>query len=339
MKRVSATVILLSFLVAGVQADDPTITPSAYWKNGIEFPYDTFCNRGTSLDSLKWVKFAILLEPYDPNVVYFQNSTKYVYHYSFATALLDPFLGMTTQQFNAVSLYKENQQAVLGTVILPPPLDWSTKTPQFLECGIQFVRQDPFTPEEIRDLFHRVKACIAAPNDVQAFYFPTYEQQATATANSDWFESQGVPVSSTARWASGNTCYSEGWAFGTVKFFCAADIATAYQSGALEPGDILLTDGVPAEIPFVAGVISLTASTPNSHVAILSRTYAIPFVHLALADDAERAQELIGHRILLTAYEDDYGTDVELIETETCVDDEAAAQQRLWACSACLPKV
>ncbi len=318
--------ILTMVAVSPVFADEPMISPSAYWKNEIEFPYDAFVNRGTSSDSIKWIKFVILLEPYDPNIVYFQNSAKYVYHYSFAAGVLDPFLGMTTAQFNAVSLYEENQQAILGTVILPPPLDWSTKQPEFFEYGIQFVRQDPFTPEEIRDLFNLVQSHVTATNDVQAFYFPTYEQQATASANSDWFESQGIPVSSTARWASGNTCYSEGWAFGTVKFFSANNIATAYQNGELEPGDILLTDGVPAEIPFVAGIMSLAASTPNSHVAILSRTYAIPFVHLVLADDAERAQELVGHCILLTAYEDDYGTDVELIDTEADVDDEAATR-------------
>jgi len=306
-------------------AGDPTISPSAYWKNEIAFPYDAFCARGISKDTPKWVKFAILLEPYDPNVVYFQDCTKYAYHYSFAATALDPFLGMTTQQFNAVTLFRENQQAILGTVILPPATVWPTE-PQFLEYGIQFVRQDAFTPEEIRDLFHQVKACVAAPDDVPAFYFPTYEQQATATAHSDWFESQGVPISSTARWASGNTCYSEGWALGTVKLFSADQIAPAYQSGALEPSDILLTDGVPAEVPFVAGIVSLAASTPNSHVAILARTYAVPFVHLVLADDARRAQELIGSRILFIAYEDDYGTEVRLIDTDVVVDDQAAAQ-------------
>ncbi|MEN6578880.1 MAG: PEP/pyruvate-binding domain-containing protein [Phycisphaerales bacterium] len=317
--------ILGTAVLSPAYAGDPTIHPSAYWKNEIAFPYDAFCARGISKDTPKWVKFTILLEPYDPNVVYFQDCTKYVYHYSFAATALDPFLGMTTQQFNAVTLYKENQQAILGTVILPPAAVWPTE-PQFLEYGIQFVRQDAFTPEEIRDLFHRVQAHVAAPTGVQAFYFPTYEQQATATAHSGWLESQGIPISSTARWASGNTCYSEGWAFGTVKFFSGDQIAAAYHSGALAPGDILLTDGVPAEVPFVAGIISLAASTPNSHVAILARTYAVPFIHLVLANDAQRAQELIGRRILFSAYENDYGTEVRLIDTDVVVDDQAAAQ-------------
>jgi hypothetical protein len=205
-----------------------------------------------------------------------------------------------------VTLTSDHPQAVLGSIIFPPV----TGTPpaaQFLEYGVQFVGQEPFPREQIRDLFHLVEAHVAAPPEVQAWYFPTYEQQAVATANRDWFESQGVPVGSTARWAEGNVCYSQGWALGRLKFFAGDRIADAYDEGLLDANDILLTDGVPAEVPFIAGLISLAPSTPNSHVAILSRAYGIPFVHLALAADAERAQQLLGRRLLFSAYEDEFG--------------------------------
>jgi len=321
--------MLLLVLIAvmwPVYADAPAISPSPYWRNQVTFPYDPFCARGTSKESVKWIKFTILLEPYDANVVYFQDCRKYVFHYSFAAEALDPFRGLTARQFNAVTLSRENQKAILGTVILPPAVVWPSE-PQFREYGIQFVRQDPFTPEEIRDLFHRVKAQIAAPADVKAFYFPTYEQQAVAAANRDWLASQGIPLGSTAQWAEGNTCYSQGWAFGTLKFFPGDRIASAYHSGELAPGDILLTDGVPAEVPFVAGIVTLVPSTPNSHVAILARTYAVPFVHTALAEDAQLAQDLVGHRILLTAYDKPDGTsEVKMIDTDGLMDDGAAEQ-------------
>ena len=99
------------FLLAALcpaAADCQTISPSPYWKNQITFPYDSFAALGTSKESIKWVKFTILREPYDPNVVYFQNCRKYVFHYGFATAVLDPFLGMSTQQFNDVTLFQAN---------------------------------------------------------------------------------------------------------------------------------------------------------------------------------------------------------------------------------------
>jgi hypothetical protein len=305
-------------------ADAQTITPSPYWENVIAFPSDPFCSYGEEGAST-WVKFTILLEPYEPNV-YFQNSKSYVFHYTFATKYLDPFLGMSLEQFNAVTLTSDQPQAVLGSIIFPP-VKGTPPVAQFLEYGIQFVGQEPFTPEQIRDLFHLVEAHVAAPPEVQACYLPTYEQQAVATANRDWLQSEGIPLSSTARWAQGNTCYSQGWALGRLKFFTGDRIADAYHNGLLESNDLLLTDGVPAEVPFVAGIVSLAPSTPNSHVAILARAYGIPFVHLALSGDAEQAQQLVGRRVLFSGYEDEYGASaVRLVDVNDSLDEATAAR-------------
>lgn len=274
------------------------ITPSVFWKNYIDFPDDPFLRSGTPGSNMKWVKLTtLILEDYDPNLVYFQDCQEYVFHYDFATELLDPFVGMSPAEYYQVSLYEQGQQASLGAVITPAEEG-------ILEYGIQFVRYDPYTREEIRDMFNLVKPNIIADQNVTAFYFPTYEQLPTAEENSDWFESQGIPVSSTARWALGNVCYSEGWALGELKLFAGDEIDAAYQNGDLLPGDILLTDNVPAEIPFVAGVISLTPSTPSSHVAILAQTYRVPFVYLALTEDVNKAQQLLGHTILLSVRDD-----------------------------------
>ncbi len=320
-----AIVLLLAVALCPIVAFSQTITPSAYWKNQVSFPNDPFCARGISRDSARWVKFTILLEPYDPNIVYFQDSRKYVFHYNFAAENLDPFLGMTSQQFNAVTLSAQNQQAVLGTVVVPP-LDQDGQS-TFPEYGIQFVRQEPYDREQIRDMFYLVKAHIEATPDVQAFYFPTYEQQAVAQAHRDWFASQGIPLGSTGQWADGNVCYSQGWALGTLKFFSADSVDAAYQSGQLGPADILLTDGIPAELPFLSGILSLVPSTPNSHVAILARTQTVPFAYLALASDADRAQQLVGHRIVLSIYDDGYGSyDTRLIDTDGVLDDAMAAE-------------
>ncbi|MBN1362031.1 MAG: hypothetical protein JW993_15655 [Sedimentisphaerales bacterium] len=316
--------VLLAALCPVLAFGQP-ISPSAYWKNQVTFPDDPFCARGISKDSARWVKFTLLLAPYDPNVVYFQDSRKYVFHYNFAVENLDPFAGMTSQQFNAVTLSAQNQQAILGTVVLPP-LGEPGKA-KFQQYGIQFVRQEPYSREQIRDMFELVKARIAAPPDVEAFYFPTFEQQAVAQTHRDWFEAQGIPLGSTGQWAEGNVCYSQGWALGTLKFIPAGSVDAAYQSGLLGPQDILLTDGIPAELPFVAGIVSLVPSTPNSHVAILARTQTVPFVYLALPGDADRAQELVGHRIVFSAYDDGYGgCDTRLIDTEGLLDEPLAAE-------------
>ncbi|MEN6333338.1 MAG: hypothetical protein ABFE01_03700, partial [Phycisphaerales bacterium] len=94
--------ILLAAGLQAVHAQPLTISPSSSWKNQLAYPYDAFCNSRFADGKSKWVKFTILLEPYDPNVVYFQNSSAYVFHYSFATDVLDPFHGMTAPQYNSV---------------------------------------------------------------------------------------------------------------------------------------------------------------------------------------------------------------------------------------------
>ncbi|MHC4477601.1 MAG: PEP/pyruvate-binding domain-containing protein [Planctomycetota bacterium] len=306
VRLATAVFLLVVAMPSPVNAED--------WKNQIVFPNEPFCAAGISENDPGWVKFIIKLD--DPCTVYFQDSQLYVLHYDFATAVLPPFTGMTPEQFNQVTLYEPNQQAALGVVFMPPILG-DPPTPAFGEYGIQFVRHDPYAKEEIASMFNVVKTSVLADPNVQAFYFPSYEQCATAEDNRDWFEAQGIAISSTARWAQGNPCYSEGWALGELKFFGADDIEDAYRDGLLEPNDILLTDGVPAEIPFVAGIISLSPSTPSSHVAILAKTYAVPFVYLALVEDANRVQRLVGHRIVFRAYDDGYGAyDVRLIDVE-----------------------
>jgi hypothetical protein len=297
---------------------------SQNWKHQITFPADPYCSQPEAAGDSAWVKFTIKLN--DPNTVYFQDSQLYVLHHEFATSVLDPFIGMSSSDFYQLTLYEEGQQAALGTVIMPPVSGFPPE-PDFLEYGIQFVRQDPYSKEEIAAMFEVIKANVIADPNVRALYFPTYEQSDVAQANLEWFADHNIIVSSTARWAQGNIAYSEGWALGELKFFGADEIDIAYRNGLLEPADILLTDGVPAEIPYVAGVISLAPSTPSSHVAILARTYVVPFVYLAVADDANLALEFIDHKIALSAYENGLGGyDVELLGVEGKLSDAQIAE-------------
>ncbi len=313
-------VLVVAFLFPGTGRGQ-TITPSKNWRHRVTFEDDPFYSFG----NLRWIKFVILLEPYDATLVYHLHSKRYASHYNGAVAVIDPFFDMSPQTFDAVSLYREGQQVILGSVIVPPQ-SRVTGEPEFPEFGIQFVRQDPFSREEVRDLFNLVRASVHSESGVQPFYFPSFEQQATAEQDLDWFASQGIELGSTARWAKGNTCYAQGWALGRVTFATGAEIERAYYTNELSPFDILLTDSIPAKLPHVAGILSLTPSTPNSHSAILTQAYNIPFVHLIQTEDRERALALAGRRILYSAYNDAYGDcDVRLIDTESTFRDELVA--------------
>lgn len=288
----------------------------------IVFPDEPYAVPGTS-SSPGWIKFTILTS--DLGTVYFQDSNLYPFHYDFAVAELPQFQGMTPAQFDQVTLFEQGQQAILGAVVFPPLVGGAHVHPEY---GIQFVRQDPYPPTLVRDLFYLVRSRVSAGPEVQALYFPSFEQQASAEENAAYFAAEGIEVSSTARWADGNACYAPGWALGRLEYYPPEQIDAAWLAGDLAPEEVLLTDGIPAEIPAVAGVISLAPATPNSHVAILAQTFRLPFVHLAVAADAARAQGLIGRQIVLRADEVNDVCRVRLVDAEGQLD-PATVQQIL----------
>ncbi len=314
-KVVTALWVLLTCVC--VSAQDQPLGPA--WKGQIGFPEEPFA----SWTSPPYVKFTIITKPgFDPNLVYFQDSARYEFHFSFALECLPPFLGMSIEQFDAVTLQAAGQQAVLGAVILPPWHD-----PAYQEYGIQLVRNDPYTREETAKYFHLVKRFVLADPNVKAYYFPTYEQYPVAQQNREWFERQSIPIGSTAQWAEGNAGYSEGWALGRLKFVPGTEIQKTYATGELLSDDILLTDGVPAEIPAVAGIISLMPSTPNSHVAILSRSQGVPFAHLAVEADAAQARALVGRTVYLAVTKDEHGpsSTIKLLDVSLLTEVERAS--------------
>lgn len=279
------------------------------WKNELLFPEDSFRSPGSG--EIRWVKFAILLA--DPTRVYYQDSTKFPFHFEFATQRLAPFIGMNRTAFDAVSLRRTNQQVVLGTVLYPPGAN-------FVEYGVQFVGLDPYTVDEIARWFELVKGTVFAANGVGVFYMPVFEQEAMARTHAAEFAARNIAVASSERWGAVNHVYSPGWAFGRLKFFPAGEIAAAFADGRLLPSDILLTDGVPAETPLVAGIISLTPSTPNSHTAILAKSFGIPFVHLPDAVERTRVQVLVGHQIILRAIVTFDAGEVKVLDVEGVLD-------------------
>jgi hypothetical protein len=301
----------------------PPFDPNAAWREQIALPEDAFLVQGAAQNEPAWVKFTIVLLADGSHKVYFQDGNQYLFHYQFAAKNLEPFAGMTPEQFDRVTLYREGRQAVLGAVIAPAI---GVLSFQPHEYGIQLVGRDPFTKEEVAQWCGVIRQCVLTQEPFAAFYFPTYEQQATAEADGAWLEAQGFPISSPDRWAQDDICYSPGWTIGTLKHIKGSDIRQAYLDGSLKSTDVLLTDGVPAETPSVAGIITLSPSTPNSHVAILAKTFGVPFVHLAVPETQKLASLLVGHRICLRAY-DTYGrTEIRLIDTEGILDDATAQE-------------
>jgi len=296
------------------------------WKYEIIFPGDPFEQRHYSGETnMGWIKFTIPKEPDALGPVTYQDSQTYELHYEFVTEHLDPFTGISPEEFERVSLYEQEQQLILGAVVTPPK--GHSLTPTIQEVGIQFVRSDPYAKEEIVRLFEIVRSTVIVDPNVTFYYFPTFEQSNVARDHEEWFAKQGIPVSSPDRWLEGNVIYPRGWAFGRLKYIPPDQIQPAYLKGELLASDILLTDAIPAEIPVVAGIVSLSPSTPNSHVAILAATYAIPFVYLTDASTIEQAMALLEHEVVLRATaQRSWDSQVDLIDTEGNLSEEQADQ-------------
>lgn len=296
------------------------VAPSPFWKNKLSFPNEPFANLGGGGGQPRWVKFTIFVS--EQTKVYFQDSNKYAFHYDFAKNHLPGFGSMSSADFAHASLKKEGQKVIVGAVLMPPRLDT-------MELGIQLLREEEYTKEEVKKLHDLVRGSIAVEGGAtaRAFYMPSFEQAAAAQRDSEWLKQNDVLIGSPERWLTGDACYAAGWAFGKMKLIAGTDIRQAYLDGRLTTEDILVTDGVPAEVPYVAGIVSLAPSTPSSHVAILSKTWGIPFVYPASqeARDAIRARATAGKETALrtTGGSDVFGGSycaVEVIEPKGTID-------------------
>ncbi|MFO0869666.1 MAG: PEP/pyruvate-binding domain-containing protein [Pirellulales bacterium] len=257
----------------------------------IQWRDEPFAAFAGGFSGVRYVKGSILLS--DPGTVYFQDSVKYLYHYDFARERLAPFLGLTPDEFGEVSLHRAGQQVVMVSVLL---------TPDSPEIAVQLVGQDAYPREDVARWIHTVAAAVQSEVPLKVLYLPSYEQSAAAQADQEWLAEQGITVTDSTRWMRGDVAYADGWATGRLVNIPAAQIPAAYGDGRLRPTDILLlSDGVPAEVPYVRGIITLVPAVPNSHVAILARNQQLPFIWVQNPAEQQRLRSLVGHSVLLRA--------------------------------------
>ena len=67
---------------------------------------------------------------------------------------------------------------------------------------------------------------------------------------------------------------------GTLRYVPSSRLDAAIAAGAITPETILLTDFSPRELPPVAGLISLSASSPNSHTVLRLQAASLPYFDL-----------------------------------------------------------
>jgi hypothetical protein len=264
------------------------------WKNEIDLPWDPFLSprAGNGDDEVVWVKFIVLLR--DPTKVYFQDSAAYPFHYDFAVDKLAPFAGMDRATFDSVTLHREGQEAVLGAVLVPQ--SWFSTTTEY---GVQLVIEDEVHPELVRAIFELVVDHVNA-DGLRPLYLPNPRQAMCLDEHASFFAGAGIEVGGVDRWIRGDGCYANGWAIGEIVRLSAAEVDAAWLDGRLDHRDILLLDdAAPAEVPPVAGILTLAPSTPSSHAAILARSYGVPFVHVRRPEAVAEVSTLVGRHVVV----------------------------------------
>jgi hypothetical protein len=297
----------------GVDRFDST---SPFDKAEFDYPFDPFT---VFAGDVRWLKFSVLTD--SPTVAHFQDGRKYVFHYDFAKDALPGFADLTREQFDAASLRREGRRVTTGAVLMPTQGG-------FAEIGVQLNGTDPFVREEVKALVELVRASakVTGGPAPKVFYFPTFEQAEAAERDRAWLLENGIEIGSPTRWTRGDQCYAPGWAFGRARFVEGGQIEEAFRDGRLRSDDVLVTDGVPAEVPPVAGIVALRPSTPNSHVAILANTFGIPFAHPTREGAAERARALDGREVVVRAASDGESCALEVVPLEGRLDDAARAE-------------
>ncbi len=276
---------------------------------------------GGGLSGAPFAKFTIALT--DLERVYFQDSSKFPFHYSFIRERLPGYEDLGFLDFERVALRKEGQELALGTVLLAPD-------PSVAELAIQFAGQEAFDVEDVIRWFQAtIRRLALEEQGARVFYMPTFEQRDVSFANEAQFAAAGIRLDTPTRWASEPVCYSQGWALGRFRFVPATEIDAAYGDGRLGVRDILVTDFVPAEVPLVAGIISFQPATPNSHVVLLARSSDVPMAFASGEALQEQIRAWEGQEFLLTVSNSDGGCDFGFQNVEGKLSDEERAA--IWA--------
>jgi hypothetical protein len=256
----------------------------------------------------------------DPDTVYFQDVNQQPFHAGFAIASLPPFAGLTRQQFDERSLYANGQQAMLVTLLF---------VPGERRIGIQLVREDPYPLEQALLQLRLVRDSLSAASDVTFVYAPTRSQASCTNESSTAFAAAGFEVVPTSTFGGGDdgvTCYSNGFGVGRLVAVEGAIVQEQFAAGVFGADDIIVLDVVPAEVPAVRGIISLSAATPASHVALLATQAGIPFVSVD-SSQATQVQTWLGQDIVMQAgRSDDVECGLDIFAADSL---DAAAQQVL----------
>lgn len=230
----------------------------------------------------------------DKNFVYYINSKKYASHYLFASQTLNyPFSHNTfvQHQYNNV---KERYLYPL-TINYYKALDIYT---------FEFFSGDGATCEDVEKCYNiLIKTSYIKE---KLFFYST---------NDSWIDCHAVPTITSNDLYEGQNYQALNITenYGYLQKIENADVL----STDLQRHDILLTNGIPIDIPVIAGIITTDFQTPLSHINVLSHNRGTPNMALKDGFSNPKLDSLAGQLVYLSVQSDSFVIKKATIEEAT----------------------
>ncbi|MEN9307158.1 MAG: hypothetical protein RL173_1090 [Fibrobacterota bacterium] len=163
-------------------------------------------------------------------------------------------------------------------------------------CTMQLFPGDDLAPERLARVFHVLRDSVWFGRDLK--FLPPNEASVSRGAIA------GIPMATADEVYKDQTFQglNTGTAYGTLVRVSSDLVGTAL----LSPHDIVLTDGIPNDLPVVAGVVTVDFQTPLSHVNVLSRNRGTPNMALRTAWTDSVMGSLVGRLVRLQVDLDGY---------------------------------
>lgn len=221
----------------------------------------------------------VVVDRYDGDALYFQNSQKYAIHYAFASTNLSgngrPFVG-SLSDFNQTEYYTPDRRFLLGAITYyEGPGVWA----------LEIAPYDTSSAEMMTTLYEAVR--MAGYFGSTLVFHPTSQ---TIEAEAKKLGSAIQVMTTSELFAATNyQPLNLATSVGRLRFLSAEELETTYVSFR----DIVVLDRVPNDISVVLGIITEEFQTPLSHVNVLSQNRKTPNMGLrgAMTNTQLRAME------------------------------------------------
>jgi pyruvate,water dikinase len=228
----------------------------------------------TNLGDVKGVKIVYDIKR---DRIYYMNSKKYELHLDFAVQVLGFDKGHL--YFNQTQ-YTDNPQREYYLA----GLNYFEGIDKYV---LQYVSAVEMNCDQIDQLYNKILNTSFIEKE-QLYFFPN---------KTEWLQCTNTNHITSEELYQGQNYQglNEASNYGYLRKITSSDLESAYVSRR----DIVLTDGVPNDLPVVAGIITSELQTPLSHINVLSHSRNTPNMALRQAWESEEFNALIDQLVFL----------------------------------------